>query len=168
MPSLLKFPNINNITITGRLTRDVELRYSQNNVAVAKIGIAVNHYYRTDTGESKEETSYFDCVAFGKSATICQEKLKKGSPILIEGNLRSRTYQDKNDQSRKITEIIIQKIHPLERDENYSHYDYHEAGYNRTNNNVPKPNTTIPNDDVDHDFPGGVLDQVTPEDDVPF
>ena len=179
MAALLRFPNINNITISGRLTRDVEMRYSQSNVAVAKLSIAVNHYYRSDAGESKEETSFFDCVAFGKSAQVCQDRLKKASPVLLEGNLRNRSYVDQSGQNRRITEIIIQKVHPLEKDENYvsnynaNHADYPEAHahYNRSTPNQPaKPNVSIPDGDPESEgFPvTEPIAEIPTEDDVPF
>lgn len=91
MSGLLRFPNINNVTISGRLTRDIELKFSANNVAFARICIAVDHTYRDEYGNIQKQASFVDAVAFGKTAQICQESLKKGSAVLIEGSLKTRT-----------------------------------------------------------------------------
>ena len=119
MGGLLRFPNINKVTISGRITRDVELKHSSNNIPRAAMCIATSRYFRDEHGNSHEQSSFIDVVAYGKTAEICAESLKKGSPVLIEGDLRTRTWTDNNNVNRKFTEIFIEKIYPLERDENY-------------------------------------------------
>ena len=119
MPGYLRFPNINSVTISGRLVRDTELRHTPNGVTIGRFCIAVNRFYRDEYGQPQEMTSYIDVVAFGKTAQICAESLKKGSPVLIEGNLRTRTYTDQNNMNKKVTDVIVDRVYPLERDENY-------------------------------------------------
>lgn len=120
MAGYLRFPNINNVTISGRLVRDVEVRYSQNNLPIVSNCIALSHYFKDEFGNQKEESSFVDIVAFGKTAQIFQDCLKKGSPVLIEGNLKTRTWQDQNGQNRKFTEIAVNRVYPLEREEGYT------------------------------------------------
>jgi|GEM_PF-2873699 len=119
MAGLLRFPNINKVTISGRMVRDVEVRHSASNVPRAVMCIAVSKYFKDEYGNYQEQASFVDLVAYGKTVQICQESLKKGSPLLVEGELRTRTYTDQNNANRKVTEIIVDRIYPLERDENY-------------------------------------------------
>ena len=142
MGGMLRFPNINKISISGRLVRDVEVRHSANNISRAVMCIAVSKYYRDEYGNTQEQASFVDLVAFGKTVQICQDSLKKGSPVLVEGELRTRTYTDQNNQNRKVTEVIIEKIYPLEKDENYV------SNYQNQNTNtgyVSQQNTHQPN-----------------------
>ena len=114
MASELRFPKINTIIISGRLTRDVDLRYLPNGTPVAKLPIAFDRSYQKD-GEWQQETSYIDIVVWSKRGEQCAEYLHKGSPVLIEGYLKTRSYVDNNNQNRKITEITAQKISFLEK-----------------------------------------------------
>lgn len=114
MASELRFPKINTIIISGRLTRDVDLRYLPNGTPVAKLPIAFDRSYQKD-GEWQQETSYIDIVVWSKRGEQCAEYLHKGSPVLLEGYLKTRSYVDNNNQNRKITEIVAQKISFLEK-----------------------------------------------------
>ncbi len=114
MASELRFPKINTIVISGRLTRDVDLRYLPNGTPVAKLPIAFDRSYQKD-GEWQQETSYIDIVVWSKRGEQCAEYLHKGSPVLLEGYLKTRSYVDNNNQNRKIAEIIAQKISFLEK-----------------------------------------------------
>ena len=114
MASELRFPKINTVIISGRLTREVDLRYLPNGTPVAKLPIAFDRSYQKD-GEWQQETSYIDIVVWSKRGEQCAEYLHKGSPVLIEGYLKTRSYVDNNNQNRKITEITAQKISFLEK-----------------------------------------------------
>lgn len=93
--------NLNKVLLMGNLTRDVELRHTPSNMAVAKIGLAVNRRYRSGDGEMKEETTFIDCEAWGKTAETMSKYLQKGRPVFIEGRLKLDTWQDKNDGSNR-------------------------------------------------------------------
>ena len=71
------------------------MRYTPKGTAVAKIGLAINRKWRSETGEMKEETTFVDVDCFGKTAETVGQYLKKGRPILIEGRLRYETWEDK-------------------------------------------------------------------------
>ena len=138
MSGYLKFPNINNITISGRLVREVDVKHTGNNQSIARICIAVSHYYRDETGEFKEQASFVDCVAFGETAKKCIKDLKKGSPVILEGYLKTRSYEDANNQKRKITEIVVNKAYLLEKSqEGYDNYPANQ-GYPTNQNSAPR------------------------------
>jgi single-strand DNA-binding protein len=77
------------------------LRYTPKGTAIARIGLAVNRVWRTETGEQKEEVTFVDIDAFGKQAETISQYMKKGSPILIEGRLRLHTWEDKQTNQKQ-------------------------------------------------------------------
>ena len=115
MSKELRLPRVNSIVISGRLTKDIELKYTTNETPVAKLSLAFDRSYQKD-GEWQQETSYIDIVVWSKRAEQCAEFLHKGSPILVEGYLKTRTYVDKDNQNRKITEIVGSRISFLEKE----------------------------------------------------
>ena len=98
----------NRAIIAGNLTRDPEVRYTVKKRAYAKFGVAVNYRYKDNNGEYKDGVDYINVAAWGATAETCGKYLKKGSPILVEGRISTRTY-DANDGSGKksITEVVI-------------------------------------------------------------
>src|SRR5258706_426233 len=93
--------NFNKVILAGNLTRDPELRYTPKGTAVARLGIAINRRWKSETGEMKEEVTFVDVDAFGKTAETIAQYLKKGRPILIEGRLRYETWDDKQTNQKK-------------------------------------------------------------------
>lgn len=93
--------SLNKVLLLGNLTRDVELRYTAANQPVANIGLAVNRRFRTADGQWREETTFVDCEAWGKTAETMSRYLSKGRPVFIEGRLRLDQWQDKNDGSNR-------------------------------------------------------------------
>lgn len=93
--------NFNKVILAGNLTRDPELRYTPKGVAIAKIGLAINRTWKTETGETKEEVTFVDVDAFGRTAETIGQYLKKGRPILIEGRLRYDTWDDKQTNAKR-------------------------------------------------------------------
>ena len=93
--------SFNKVILMGNLTRDPELRYTPKGTAVARIGLAVNRVWRTETGEQKEDVTFVDIDAFGKQAETISQYLKKGSPILVEGRLRLHTWEDKQTNQKQ-------------------------------------------------------------------
>jgi single-strand DNA-binding protein len=93
--------SFNKVILMGNLTRDPELRYTPKGTAIARIGLAVNRVWTTETGEKKEEVTFVDCDAFGKTAETIGQYIKKGSPILIEGRLRLHTWDDKQTNQKQ-------------------------------------------------------------------
>ncbi|MGH7244274.1 MAG: single-stranded DNA-binding protein [Phycisphaerales bacterium] len=86
----------NRVLLMGNLTRDVELRAAgASGSQVAKIGLAVNRNYSTASGEKREEVTFIDCEAWGKTAEIMAKYLAKGRPVFIEGRLKLDQWDDK-------------------------------------------------------------------------
>ena len=100
---------LNNVTIAGRLTREVELRYTQSQKPVASFTIACERDFAA-TGEQKE-TDFVDVVAWNKTADFCHNYLAKGNMVIVTGCLQSREWTDKNDNKRKSWEIIAEHVY---------------------------------------------------------
>lgn len=112
----LKLPHLNYVILAGRLTHDPELRYTPKGSAVCTMRIAVSRRYRDkDTGEFKEEVSFLNLVAWSKWAELSGERLKKGSAIIAEGNLRSRSWETPTGEKRSTVEIIVRRIQFLDK-----------------------------------------------------
>ena len=93
--------NFNKVILAGNLTRDPELRYTPKGTAIARLGLAINRKWKSETGEMKEEVTFVDVDAFGKTAETIAQYLKKGRPILMEGRLRYETWEDKQTNQKK-------------------------------------------------------------------
>jgi single-strand DNA-binding protein len=93
--------SFNKVIIAGNLTRDPELRYTPKGTAVARIALAVNRTYTTETGEKKEEVTYIDVDVWGRQAEVIGQYMKKGRPLLVEGRLKLDTWEDKNTKQKQ-------------------------------------------------------------------
>ncbi|MDG2054193.1 MAG: single-stranded DNA-binding protein [Phycisphaerales bacterium] len=103
--------NFNRVMLMGNLTRDVELKYTPSNQAVANIGLAVNRRYKTkDTGEQREETTFVDCEAWGRTAEVMNQYLAKGRPVFIEGRLKLDSWQDKDGGNRSKLKVVVENF----------------------------------------------------------
>ncbi|GAB4383515.1 MAG: hypothetical protein Kow0022_03550 [Phycisphaerales bacterium] len=91
----------NKVLLMGNLTRDIELRHTSGNQPVANFGLAVNRRFRSADGEMREETTFVDCEAWGRTAETMSKYLHKGRPVFVEGRLKLDTWQDKNDGSNR-------------------------------------------------------------------
>lgn len=100
--------NLNKVMLIANLTRDVELRYTPNNMAIAKIGLAVNDSYTNKDGQKKETVMFIDAVAFAKSAEILNQYLSRGDPLFVEARLKLDSWEDKSTgQKRSKHELVI-------------------------------------------------------------
>ncbi|ELQ6863788.1 single-stranded DNA-binding protein [Salmonella enterica] len=99
---------INKAILIGNLGQDPELRYMPNGGAVANLTLATSETWRDkQTGEMRENTEWHRVVVFGKLAEIAGEYLRKGSQVYIEGQLRTRSWDDNNGVTRYVTEIVV-------------------------------------------------------------
>lgn len=101
--------DINKVVLIGRLTKDPELKYTQNGSAVSNFSIANNRSY-TVGGEKKEMTSFFNCIAWGKSGEVIVQYCKKGQRIAIEGRLQQRSWEDQSGGKRSVVEIVVENF----------------------------------------------------------
>lgn len=100
----------NKVLLMGNLTRDVELKYTTGNQAVANIGLAVNRRYKSREGEQREETTFVDCEAWGRTAEVMNEYLAKGRPVFIEGRLKLDQWQDQDGNNRSKLKIVVENF----------------------------------------------------------
>jgi single-strand DNA-binding protein len=108
-------PSFNKVILAGNLTRDPELRYTPKGTAVAKIGLAINRTWKDDTGQQKEEVTFVDVDAFGRSAEVISQYLKKGRPILVEGRLKLDQWDDKQtNQKRSRLGVVLESFQFLD------------------------------------------------------
>src|ERR1035437_3276644 len=99
--------NFNKVILMGNLTRDPQLKYLPSQMAVAEFGLAVNHKFKTKTGEDREDVLFIDVAAFGKQAEVINQYCQKGKPILIEGRLKYDTWEDKNGGGKRSKHSIV-------------------------------------------------------------
>jgi single-strand DNA-binding protein len=102
--------NFNKVLLVGNLTRDPELKHTPSNQAVAQIGLAVNRNYQTKDGEKREETTFVDCEAWGRTAEVMCQYLEKGRPVLVEGRLKLDQWQDKDGNNRSKLKVVIENF----------------------------------------------------------
>ncbi len=110
----IRIPELNQILIAGRLTRDPELRFTQKGQGVCTFALAANRRYKDPaTGEWKDDTTFVSVAVWGPAAERCKEKLRKGSPVMVEGRLASSEYTDKAGQKRKELKINARRVQSL-------------------------------------------------------
>ncbi|MBU6408772.1 MAG: single-stranded DNA-binding protein [Verrucomicrobia bacterium] len=99
--------SFNKVILMGNLTRDPELRYTPKGTAIARIGLAVNRSWKTDTGESREETTFVDIDAWSQQAETIAKHLRKGSALLVEGRLRLDQWDDKQTGQKRSKLVVV-------------------------------------------------------------
>lgn len=100
---------VNKVILVGNLGNDPEIRYMPNGGAVANIVIATSESWRDKaTGEQREKTEWHRVALYGKLAEVAGEYLRKGSQVYIEGQLKTRKWQDQSGQDRYTTEVVVQ------------------------------------------------------------
>ncbi|QWK86547.1 single-stranded DNA-binding protein (plasmid) [Levilactobacillus brevis] len=141
---------INRVVLTGRLTRDVELRYTQGGVAVASGTLAVSRRFQTKNGE--REVDWINFVIWRKSAENFANFFHKGSLVGIEGRIQTRNYENQQGQRVYVTEVIVENFSFLESKSSTGNGSYQN---NRPQNNTSDPfaNNGDPIDITDDDLP---------------
>ena len=106
--------SVNKVILIGNLGRDPETRYLPSGDAVTNISVATSEKWKDKGGEQQEHTEWHRVAFFGKLAEIAGEYLKKGSPVYVEGRIRTRKWQDKESgQDRYSTEIVADRMQLL-------------------------------------------------------
>lgn len=103
---------MNKIILIGRMTKDIEIRYTQNQKEVGSFDLAVNRNYKNANGEY--DTDFFKCIAWGNLAKTIQIYTSRGSQIAIEGRVENRTYQAKDGTNRYVTEVVVEGMQLLD------------------------------------------------------
>ncbi len=97
--------NLNKVTLAGRLTRDPEVKVITNNRTVANMGVAINRKWKDKDGTAKEEVTFIDVAAWGKTAEFCGQFLHKGSGVYIEGHLKMDAWKTTDGQARQMLKV---------------------------------------------------------------
>lgn len=102
--------SLNRVFLMGNLTRDIEVRHTSQNMAIAKMGLAVNRKFKTQSGEQREEVTFVDCDAFGRTAEVMAQYLRKGRPVFIEGRLKLDQWQDQQGNKRSKLSVVVESF----------------------------------------------------------
>src|SRR5699024_12677808 len=103
---------LNRTVLVGRLTKDVDLRYTQSGKGVGNFTIAINRPFKNAQGEN--EADFINCVAWGKQAENLAQFMKKGSQVGVDGRLQTRTYENSQGQTVFVTEVVADSVQFLE------------------------------------------------------
>lgn len=110
----LRLPRINKFIVSGRIANDLELKFTPKGTPVMRFTLATDKGYKDESGQWQNVTSWIDCVAWTKTAEMISNNAQKGSAVLIEGRIETRTWTDPNNVTRKITEVTVDMVHFLE------------------------------------------------------
>lgn len=146
----------NKVVLLGNLTRDVEIRYSQSNSAIAKTAIATSRKF-TANGEKKEEVCFVDLTFFGRSGEIAHQYLKKGSKILVEGRLSFEQWTDDKGQKHSKHSIIVETMQMVDSKSNVLPNETASIAVSN------RPNITDGGNRGENPFEDGIQDE-----DIPF
>lgn len=105
----------NQVRLIGNLGRDPEYREISNGRKMSRFSLATNEYYVGDQGEKIAETQWHQVVAWGKLAEICERLLHKGSEVVLDGRLNTRSYNDKDGVRRSYTEVVALEMAVMDR-----------------------------------------------------
>lgn len=102
--------SLNKVILVGNLTRDLEMRDLPSGNKVGNFGLAVNRRYRTQDGDEREETTFVEIAAFGRSAENIARYCHKGSPLLVEGRLRFESWQNDQGEKRNRLSVVLESF----------------------------------------------------------
>lgn len=102
---------INNVTLVGRLTKDVDLRYTQSGKAVGNFTLASNRPFKTN---GQQEADFINCVIWGKQAENLAQYMGKGSQVGITGRIQTRSYENQEGKTIFVTEVVADSVQFLE------------------------------------------------------
>ena len=111
----LKMPEINYVIVAGNLTKDPIFRETTNGTPVVNFSIASNRKFKDSTNQWQEDVCYVGVVAWNKLAESCRDRLRKGSAVLVDGELQSRSWKSDDGHNRSIVEIKARRIQFLNR-----------------------------------------------------
>src|SRR3982751_2816686 len=99
--------SFNKVILMGNLTRDPQLKYLPSQMAVVEFGLAMNRKFRTQAGEDREEVTFIDCSAFGKTGELINQYFTKGKPIFLEGRIKYDSWEDKQGGGKRSTLSVV-------------------------------------------------------------
>ena len=138
--------SVNKVILVGHIGNKPEGRYTPSGTSTANFSLATNESWIDSENEKQERTEWHNIVAWNKLADFATEYLQKGQLIYIEGRMQTRTYKDKEDIQRRVTEIVSTVITPLE-------WKTTDKKENRFANTVDKKNTKVEEPAEEEDLP---------------
>lgn len=102
--------SVNMAILVGNLGKDPEVRFTQSGRAVANFSVATSEVWTGQDGNRQERTEWHNVVVWGKQAESCGQYLAKGRQVFVQGNIRTRSYEDKTGNTRYVTEIVAQRV----------------------------------------------------------
>lgn len=142
--------SLNKVMLIGNLTRDPELRVTPKGTAICQFGLAINRTFKAETGAQRDETTFVDVEAWGKTAEVIAKHLVKGRPVFIEGRLKLDQWDDKTTgQKRSKLKIVCENFQFLG-----SKDDQAPAARSPASSSTQPPRPTVPSaDNIDEDMP---------------
>lgn len=154
---------VNKVILIGNLGQDPELRYTGNGTAVCNIRLATNESYKDSSGEWVDRTEWHNVVTWARLAEICGQYLKKGSMVYFEGSLQTRSWEDRDGNTRYTTEVKASEMQMLDsRGSSDGDYGSSGGGYNQQAQNKKSGGGGGGNQPVASD------DTFSADDDLPF
>ena len=137
---------LNQVTLVGRLTKDIELKYTNNGTAVTRFSLAVNRNYKNKQGEY--DADFIVCQAWSKTAEFLSNHSSKGGRLGVVGRIQTRNYEDQNGNRVYVTEVVTDQVDMIDWAD-----DKKTTGNKEANRHNPQPNTDDPfqNDTIDID-----------------
>lgn len=135
--------SLNKIQLIGNLGRDAETRFTTNNLSVTSFSLATTYGYKGKDGNFVNETTWHNCVGFNLS-DFYKENLKKGKKFYIEGRLTKKDYTDKEGNKRYSTDVVIERLIPLESSGGSGSSNYNNSS---DGGNVNEPDVQVENND---------------------
>lgn len=158
--------NLNKVFIIGRVTSDIVLKATASNQAVTNFSIATNRVWTDKSGAKQESTEFHNVVAWGRQAEVASQFLGKGALVMIEGHLQTRSWQDSNNQTRRTTEIICERLQLGPRSSSTNQGSVQNSGYNPKQNQ--KENQDSFSQEAVENIPDISLDDEIKPEDLPF
>lgn len=158
---------LNKVLLIGRLTRDPDLRTTQNGTAVCEFGLAVNRRWRDQSGRDNDETTFVDITAWNRTAQNCAQFLQKGAPVLVEGRLHLEQWEDRNGGGKRsklgvvadVVQFLGGRHDPEDSGAAEQAGNSRQSGRNNGGFGAPPQQSRY----SPHDIPG-----YDPDDDIPF
>ena len=139
--------NLNKVFVAGNLTKNPELKMLPSGTPVCSFSIATNEFYKDKSGQNQQKTEYHNIVAFGKQAENINQYMRKGSQILIEGKLQTRSWDDKDGKKQYRTEILVTSMQfgssPQSKKE-----ESKEENYGNGVDSISEPDISYPEDEI--------------------
>ena len=160
---------MNKVLLIGNLGRDPEMKYTPQGTPITTFSVAVTRRRKTPEGEWKDETEWFRIIAWQKLAEQCNEYLRKGSKVYIEGRLQTREWQGQDGQNRQIVEVVANDMVMLDSRQGGSGGPSGGGGYYGDERPSSERQAPAPARGGPSPEPGGFEDDVDSDvDDIPF